>query len=454
VVSKLELYGGTMQKDCGCELQTWINFIVERAGKLSFLKKPVEEAELVTLFLKGLHPVFNQLQVYFAIPGSLPKTFEGAVAITRKFASNPTVAADLAKLRSNGMSQTMFSLTTAQGGVSAPSQKSKQLCKLFASSGTCSYGARCKFVHTSTPAAAQQRVSSTSSGGMRQKCNFCSRHGHTEDVCNTKQRLLEQLRQQHHQTAALSAVSSPDLQPADEAKQQSTTSETSNREDPFYHFVFTVTTPLCSTKLSKWVLDSGATCCATFTETDCVDIRDCNVNVTAAGITFQVHRIGTAVIDTLDEHNQIVRLHMHNTLISERFPYKLLALQLFTTKGCQVTMGGESMRIVHPKRSTVLVGSKDAKTKLFFLQESTDAPSSSHTLLMRSYGGRKSDSDQLWQLHLRHGHRNFADLCRQYNVPAPKQIPACTSCIMAKSHVQPHLKWIRACFPCCRRFPL
>jgi hypothetical protein len=128
---RLELYGGTMQKDCGCELQTWINFIVERAQKLNFLKKAVEETELVTLFLKGLHPVFNQLQVYFAIPGSTPKTFEGAVAITRKFAANPTVAADLAKLRSNGMSQTMFSLTTAQGapsqqGVFAPSQSYSQ----------------------------------------------------------------------------------------------------------------------------------------------------------------------------------------------------------------------------------------------------------------------------------------------------------------------------------------
>ena len=310
---RLELYGATMQKDCRCNLQAWVNFIVERASKLSFLKKPVEEAELVALFLKGLHPVFNQLQVYFAIPGSLPKTFEGAVAITRKFATNPTVAAELAKLLSNGMSQTMFSLTTQQG-VSAPSQKSKQLCKLFASSGTCRFGARCKFVHTSTPA--QQGVSNTSSSS-RPKCNFCSKFGHSEDVCNTKQRLLTELRAKPQQSAMLSSL---DVQEIVESKQETTANETESREDAFYHFVFTATMPPASSKLQKWVLDSGATCCATFRESDCINVRDCKVTVTAAGTTFEVRRTGTAIIDTLDERGRSVRLHMNNTLISERFP--------------------------------------------------------------------------------------------------------------------------------------
>jgi hypothetical protein len=87
---RLELYGATMQKDCNSDLQLWINFIVERARKLTFLKKTVPEEELVGIFLKGLHPiVFQQLQVYFAIPGQLPATLEKATAITRKFAANP-----------------------------------------------------------------------------------------------------------------------------------------------------------------------------------------------------------------------------------------------------------------------------------------------------------------------------------------------------------------------------
>jgi hypothetical protein len=83
----------------------------------------------------------------------------------------------------------------------------------------------------------------------------------------------------------------------------------------FYHFVFTVTT---AQMLPKWVLDSGATCCATFSEVDCVDVRDCNVNVTAAGSSFTVHRIGTALINTCDEHGQVVQLCMRNTLLLQR----------------------------------------------------------------------------------------------------------------------------------------
>ena len=105
---RLEMYGATMAKDCGSDLQTWISYLQERANKLRFLKKPVEEDELAAIFLRGLPPVFNQLKVVFAIPGQEQKTFDGAVTIVRKFASDPTVAAELAKLKSNGLSQTMF----------------------------------------------------------------------------------------------------------------------------------------------------------------------------------------------------------------------------------------------------------------------------------------------------------------------------------------------------------
>lgn len=50
----------------------------------------------------------------------------------------------------------------------------------------------------------------------------------------------------------------------------------------------------------------------------------------------------------------------------------------------------------------------------------------------------KPKNATLWKLHLRHGHRNFADLSRQYGMPVPKEPIPCTSCIMAKSHVQTH----------------
>ena len=145
---RLELYGATMQKDCGSDLQCWINYILERASKLHFLKKEVPQEELVAIFLKGLHPVpFQQLQVFFAIPGQMPKTFDAVVATARKFASNPAVAQELAKLKSAGMSQSMFSVV--QG---PQNQKQTARCRLFASSGQCRFGSRCKFVHSPMPA--------------------------------------------------------------------------------------------------------------------------------------------------------------------------------------------------------------------------------------------------------------------------------------------------------------
>ena len=61
-------------------------------------------------------------------------------------------------------------------------------------------------------------------------------------------------------------------------------------------------------------------------------------------------------------------------------------------------------------------------------------------MLAKSYQVVKgTDMDLLWKLHLRHGHRNFADLARQYSIPVPKQTPSCTSCVMGKAHAQPKL---------------
>ena len=203
-VLRMELYGATMQKDCANDLQLWINFIVERGNKLDFLKKTVSQDELVTIFLKGLHPVFNcinQLQVYFGVPGQLPKTFEAAVTTVRKFAATPIVASELAKLKTTGMSQNMFPFIPQ----SQPSQQSRSassnrtrpsnpansvLCRQFASSGRCQFGARCKFQHTATPAssgAASTPTNHSQSQSQPQrssKCTFFQRFGHASCRCN------------------------------------------------------------------------------------------------------------------------------------------------------------------------------------------------------------------------------------------------------------------------------
>jgi hypothetical protein len=178
---KVELWSATMQKDAGSDLQAWVNYIEERASKLAFLGKPVDEEDMIAIFLKGLHPVFQQLQVYFAIPDQMPKKFDKAVAVVRRFATTPVVAVELAKLKSAGTSQSMFPLT-------AQAPKQKALCRQFARNGTCMYGARCRFAHTATPAQtpAQTQVSSTQPVPRPLICSFCNKLNHTAEVCRKR----------------------------------------------------------------------------------------------------------------------------------------------------------------------------------------------------------------------------------------------------------------------------
>src|SRR6185437_14181326 len=92
---RLELYGATMVKDGNSDLQTYIVYLLERVKKLAFHKKAVDDEELISIFLKGLHPIFQPLQVHFAIPGTLSKKFDEVVAIVRRYSTTPVVAAKL-----------------------------------------------------------------------------------------------------------------------------------------------------------------------------------------------------------------------------------------------------------------------------------------------------------------------------------------------------------------------
>ena len=127
------------------------------------------------------------------------------------------------------------------------------------------------------------------------------------------------------------------------------------------------------------------------------------------------------------------KLTLANCLISSLFPYKLHSLPTLTKRGLTVLMEQDEIRISNKVNDVVLVGRRDPTSHLFVLQE---APTNDATLLAKSYGGgSSSDQDLLWKLHLRHGHRNFADLAKQYQLPMPKTPPSCTSCVMGKAHM-------------------
>ena len=138
---------------------------------------------------------------------------------------------------------------------------------------------------------------------------------------------------------------------------------------PEYTFGFTSTD-----KHSRWVLDSGATACATFDESDCIDVRECSVPVTAAGRSFIVTKMGTALIPALDSSGRTIQLRMSNTLISPHFAHKLIALHVFTRKGHYITMTNDRICVINPNNPAMLLGFPHGDSPLFFLQQPAVAP--------------------------------------------------------------------------------
>ena len=154
--------------------------------------------------------------------------------------------------------------------------------------------------------------------------------------------------------------------------------------DHVFGFVLTITD---KHHISHWVMDSGATSSATFDEADCVDVKDCDVQITAAGSSFSVKRIGTAVVHALDVKGRPQKMTLSNCLISPLFPYKLLSLQCFTKKGHTVTMAENVVHISNKVNDIVLVGARDPTSQLFLLQETpTVLPDPQPALLAKSYG--------------------------------------------------------------------
>ncbi len=437
---RLELYGATMEK-CGSDLQSFIAFIQVRQRKLSFLKKSVAEEELVNIFINGLHPVLHHLKIHLRITN--PRKWDDAVHIVRAHCATPEVHADLQKLKTAGLSQHMFPLATQQqqhapATSATPSTSQRQPCRNFAR-GKCNSGTSCRFSHTSLPNASSHQ------GGLR--CAFCFNKGHVALECRKRLSQLAAIPGAAAQQERKSALVVHTPLPQETASMANESSSSSggdaldnNSNDNYFSFMLAATK---SSHAGAWVMDSGATSSATYDEQDCVNVRECDVKVTAAGSEFAVTKLGTALIETRDEMGRAQKIAVSNCLISPKFPCKLLSLPNLTRKGLTVTMTTDKMRLSNPHNNVVLVGHRDAASQLFLLQQAntqTQQQQFKSALLAKSYqAGNGSEQDLLWKLHLRHGHRNFADLARQYGLTLPKQTPACTSCVMGKAHLQPKL---------------
>ena len=422
-ILRLELFGATMEK-CNSDLQSFISYLQLRQRKLKFLKKSLADEDLVAIFVNGLHPILAPLKMHMRL--ALPTKLEDATAIVLAHCGTPEVKAELLKLKAPGLSQHMFPVMATPQQQHSTTTTNRQPCHQFAR-GRCRYS-NCRFSHTPVPVGTSMPASATT--GQRQRsnnsvrCAFCLIPGHLASECRKRLAQLATLPGPQQQAAMVLHTPS--------APSDTTAAET--KAPDVFTFVFLIT----DKTINSWVLDSGATSSATFDERDCTEVRPCKIKVTAAGSEFTVNKIGTANITAIDEDGKERLIAITNCLISPLFPCKLLSLPALTKKGLTATMTENTIKLTNSQSTVTLLGVRDKASQLFLLRERE--PQHSATLLAKSYqAGDGSEADLLWKLHLRHGHRNFVDLARQYKLSIPKQLPSCTSCVMGKAHHQPKL---------------
>jgi hypothetical protein len=481
VPTRIGLYGATMAREGGGDLQTFIAYIKTKQNKLQALGDPLKETELVGIFLNGLTSIFHPVVVVLrGVADALPKTLDDAIDKARKFAAQPAVAAELLRAKTS-TSQHLFPVIPARVQPSSTTT-SKSTCKSFAL-GKCKFGERCKFKHIGVPMKYSRGPSRDRQEAIR-TCNFCGKTGHSARRCINKF-LSETPKQtppkQNNFTTALLATCEGPKEPILSKEEALETKELE------FSFVLSEDKKRSFRDL-HWVIDSGATCSATFSMEDCVDVQPCSILINGAGGSFTVHRKGTAKFSIVNQKGEPCSVSIENTLISDKFPYRLWALQSITNKGGSASISGDTMLLYLPGMETPFVAEKNCEVKLFFIKKNccqssdmsrSQLPSDAKTvnfhfcnnffqppilpidhetiqqtkttsskdgvdhdsiLLAKSYSAFDSKpQDLLWKLHLRHGHRNFVDVARQYNLPLPKAIPACSSCLMGKGHKLPHL---------------
>ena len=240
----------------------------------------------------------------------------------RKFASQPAVAAELLRGKAPG-SQHVY---TSFSGPPPPTAQ-KPVCKLFAM-GKCRFGEKCKFSHSGGIPRVNHLTRARLSSQKNLTCSYCKKTGHSVRRCVSKF-LAETAKETPPKPFTRSTALMATTQEAPGPKEEEKTALLPQELE--YSFVLSEQKTQ-DVLASVWILDSGATSSATFSSEDCVDIVDCNVVVSAAGGSFNVTRKGTAKFTILNQDGEPCHITIANTLISEKFPYRLWALQAVTNK--------------------------------------------------------------------------------------------------------------------------
>lgn len=90
--------------------------------------------------------------------------------------------------------------------------------------------------------------------------------------------------------------------------------------------------------------------------------------MSAAGGSFTVFQKGTAKYSVVAESGEIVNISVADTLISDKFPFRLWAMQSITNKGGVVTMRNDHMSIFLPGVDSMILASKNSVSRLFVVK--------------------------------------------------------------------------------------
>jgi len=295
---------------------------------------------------------------------------------------------------------------------------SPQPCRNFARGRS---GVNCRFSHTTvpsgnTPTQAPNNSQSGSSRNHNLRCAFCMNKGHLVTDCRRKRRLAQLAAASASTTGAttLLAQAAPSSAPAP-------TPNTSLDDDDYN--------------------EDGQTSSFVFI-TEAEDKHTTNQEGHRQDHSSRRARQATQSVPHQLPHLSAVPLQA--------------GVNALTQKGMIVHMTKDKIRMTNPNNDVVLLGLRDNGSQLFHVQVQVRRQillfwrSPTNNRLLELQPPRVRIQTFCWKLHLRHGHRNFADLARQYNIPVPKPTPSCSSCVMGKAHQHPAL--VRESTPR-RRFP-
>ena len=111
----MELYGATMAKDGQNDLQTFVCYIKTKRDKLKFLKVDVPQSDLISIFLHGLHPVFQPLKLHYAVKSNRDgRNFDEIIETIRNYSEQPAVIVELTKLRTSNPPSSIFTAVSHQ----------------------------------------------------------------------------------------------------------------------------------------------------------------------------------------------------------------------------------------------------------------------------------------------------------------------------------------------------